>query len=105
MDCLPAKYVPIIYVYIRIYVCVNDRQDFSKNSKPVMSVYDEHLEFLVGERDSLSFYDIENLNLYYQCQGTKMYHYNVTPHSITALLHPGVLVMYCGDVTLWSVRG
>lgn len=44
-------------------------QDFSTNDKPVMSVYDNHLEFLVGDRDSLSFYDIENLNIYYQCLG------------------------------------
>ncbi|ELU16676.1 hypothetical protein CAPTEDRAFT_123263, partial [Capitella teleta] len=43
--------------------------DFSINDKPVMTIYDNHLEFLIGEREGLSFYDLKNLNLYYDCTG------------------------------------
>ena len=34
-----------------------------------MTVYDSHLEFMVGERDGMSYYDLKELNRHYDCTG------------------------------------
>ena len=46
-------------MYVCIYVCLQTG----------MTLYDNRLEFLVGDRDALSFYDLKNMNIIYKCKG------------------------------------
>ncbi|XP_029658157.1 uncharacterized protein LOC115232428 [Octopus sinensis] len=40
---------------------------YSKNMKTTIDPKDEHLQFLLGQRSKLSFYDRKTINLFYEC--------------------------------------
>ena len=62
-------YVTLDSFDIHLFRSIIYNQSFSKNGHDTMEAIDGDMTRLMGQRESLSFYDIKTANLLYQCAG------------------------------------